>query len=124
MNTQVPAIHVNFVMGLLKHKGDSYKNDLILKAIHTQRCSDIPTFFLTIHLNDGRTIDYRYVNIVELIQHINDAIYKYFEKSRYEKYDYTPVGIMVVQADPIMFSTSGKQPETKLDKLVSVIVPK
>jgi hypothetical protein len=121
---QVQVIQVNFVMGLLKHKGDSYKNDLILKAIHTQRCSDIPTFFLTIHLNDGRTLDYRHLNIVEMIQHINDNIYTYFEKTRYEKYDYTPVGIMVIMADPILFSKSGKQSPTKLDKLVSVIVPK
>ena len=116
----IQVIQVNFVLSKLATLGDTYKNDLILKALHIKRCSDIQKFFLNIHLNYNKVIEYKYITCVELIQHINDAIIKYLPDTQCNSIIYEYDDVYVLYTEPLQFETSLKRIPTKLDKLLSI----
>ena len=111
----VQVIQVNFSLGKLLHFGDRYKSAIIKKAIYVQRSSNIRTFFLNIIVSPDIYLEYKHTTLHETIHHINDAIYKYLAKARYDKYETDPTDVQIIYAEPLLFASNTKKPFGQMD---------
>ena len=131
MATQVSIIQVNFVIGKWLKFGDSYKNTIITNAINTKKSTGISSYYLVIHYELYRHIqEYKHISIVDVIQHINDSIFKqhhidvvvrnYLINSYMValEHGHTPVDVNVVDIDSLLFARNRTNTFTKLDELV------
>jgi hypothetical protein len=130
MTQQTSIIQVNFIIGQWIYLGDNYKNTIITKAIETMKSTGIKTYYLRIHYELYRHIqDWKHISIVDVIQHINDAIYKQLNIDRVVRNHlvnsyivalengHTPTDVDVVEIDSLLFAMN-RTPFTKLDELV------
>jgi hypothetical protein len=133
MTQQAPIIQVNFIIGQWIYLGDSYKNTIITRAIEMMKSTGIKTYYLRMHYELFRHIqDFRHISIVDVIQHINDAIYKQLNIDRVVHnhlvnsyivaldHGHTPIDVDVVEIDSLLFSRD-RTPYTKLDELVRIV---
>jgi len=131
MTQQSPIIQVNFIIGKWIYLGDSYKNTIITRAINMMKSSGIKTYYLRIHYELYRHIqDWKHISIVDVIQHINDSIYKQMNIDIVVRnhlvnsyivafeHGHTPADVDVVDIDSLLFTRDRSQSYTKLDELV------
>lgn len=130
-STQVSIIQVNFVIGKWLHIGDSYKNTIINHAINMKKSTGISSYHLRIHYELYRhVIDWKHISIVDVIQHINDSIFKqrnidivvrnHLVNSYITalEHGHTPADVDVVDIESLLFARDRTKTFTKLDELV------
>lgn len=127
----MPIIQVNFIIGKWLHIGDSYKNTIINHAINMKKSTGISSYHLRIHYELYRhVIDWKHISIVDVIQHINDSIFKqrnidivvrnHLVNSYITAFEHghTPADVDVVDIESLLFARDRSKTHTKLDELV------
>ena len=130
-STQVSIIQVNFVIGKWLKCGDSYKNTIITNAINMKKSTGIQTYHLVIHYELYRHIqDWKHISIVDVIQHINDSIFKQINIDIVVRnhlvnsyitaleHGHTPNDVDVVDIDSLLFARDRTKTYTRLDELL------
>jgi hypothetical protein len=130
-STQVSIIQINFIIGKWLKFGDSYKNTIITNAINTKKSTGISSYHLVIHYELYRHIqDWKHISIVDVIQHINDSIFKQHNIDVVVRnhlvnsyinaleHGHTPVDVDVIDIDSLLFSRDRTKTYTRLDELL------
>lgn len=113
------SIQLSFVLGRI-HKNPTYQKQFIRKFIQNQRCSNVKLFQLSIYLGHNRVIDYRNLTNVEVIQTIDDAVYKHLRHVKYDPED-DPTDIMFIDIEPLLFEPTIPKRLTQMDVLTTRI---
>jgi len=134
MTQQSPIIQVNFIIGKWLHIGDSYKNTIINHAINMKKSTGISSYHLRIHYELYRHIqDWKHISIVDVIQHINDSIYKQMNIDIVVRnhlvnsyivaleHGHTPADVDVVDIESLLFARDRTKTYTRLDELVKIV---
>jgi hypothetical protein len=114
------TLQLSFVLGKTL-KSSTYKKQFIHKFIQTQQQLKTSKLFqLSIYMEANRVFDFNNMTAVEVIQTIDDYLYKYRRSIKYDSMN-NPLDVMVIDAIPLLFEPTIPKIKTQLDKLINIV---